>query len=60
MEKKTVEVNITKGGPIHVKGLFTFKDSSGHTETKEQISICAVVEVHRISHSVTEHIVRSE
>ncbi|MBP1669438.1 MAG: Iron sulfur-containing domain, CDGSH-type [Bacteroidetes bacterium] len=36
MEKKAVEVTITKGGPIHVRGLFTLKDSSGHAETKEQ------------------------
>jgi CDGSH-type Zn-finger protein len=36
MENKPVEVSITKGGPIHVKGLFTFRDSAGNVTTKEQ------------------------
>jgi CDGSH-type Zn-finger protein len=35
IEKEPVEVTINKGGPIHVKGHFAFKDSSGHTEIKE-------------------------
>ena len=41
MEKEPVEVIITKGGPIHVKGFFSLKDSSGHAEIKEQdIYLC--------------------
>jgi CDGSH-type Zn-finger protein len=35
VEKKKVEITLIKGGPIHAKGLFTFRDSSGHAETKE-------------------------
>jgi len=41
MEKKKAEITIAKGGPIHAKGLFTFRDSSGHEETKEHdIYLC--------------------
>jgi CDGSH-type Zn-finger protein len=40
-EKNKAEVNIIKGGPIHVKGLFTFKDSAGHEETGEhELFLC--------------------
>ena len=35
MEKEPVEVTITRGGPIHVKGYFSFKDAAGHAEIKE-------------------------
>jgi CDGSH-type Zn-finger protein len=35
MEKEPVEVTIIKGGPIHVKGLFSFKDAAGHAEINE-------------------------
>jgi len=41
MDKKTAEVTIAKGGPIHVTGHFTFRDSSGHAETREHdIYLC--------------------
>jgi CDGSH-type Zn-finger protein len=36
MENKPVEVNILKDGPIQVKGYFSFKDSSGRAEIKQQ------------------------
>ncbi|MBN1413957.1 MAG: CDGSH iron-sulfur domain-containing protein [Bacteroidales bacterium] len=36
MEKEPVEVTIIKGGPIHVKGHFAFKDSAGKVETRDQ------------------------
>ncbi len=35
MEKEPVTVTIIKGGPIHVKGYFAFKNSSGQTEIKD-------------------------